>query len=355
METHLIPITKENVHIFDVFVQDYEAEFSAITKKEPNAEGRFALEVDWKKPNSGFYFFVEKKPVGFAIKADVEGRSDIAEFYILPCYRKTGLGKGLAFALFDLFPGPWQVRQIPTAKEAIAFWRTVIHDYTQGRYTEDQIEDLHWGQVIRQLFDSRAPSSLTICVLRGKELLSHLPELAKLRAIIFREYPYLYEVDPTFETSYLHLFANAPNTILVVAKMKDQVIGILSGLPLMYAQKEIQQAFDLSDREMGQHYALCEILVAKEHRSKRIGSLLYNEFESHLKKMNLYKKLVLWQIIKNLHDPKRPSDYFSLDHFWHKNGFIKQPNLHCDLKWKEISQKEETLHRFEFWEKDLKF
>ena len=46
METRLIPILKKNAHIFEVFVQDYEAEFSAITKKEPNAEGRFALEAD---------------------------------------------------------------------------------------------------------------------------------------------------------------------------------------------------------------------------------------------------------------------------------------------------------------------
>lgn len=158
METRLIPITAENTHIFDVFVQDYEAEFSAITKKEPNVEGRFSLEVDWKNPNSGFYWFVKEKPVGFAIKTEIEGRSDIAEFYILPCYRNTGLGKRLAFAVFDLFPGPWQVRQIPTATDAINFWRMVISDYTQGCYTEDQIKDLHWGKVIRQLFNSRNTS-----------------------------------------------------------------------------------------------------------------------------------------------------------------------------------------------------
>lgn len=155
METKLIPITNENAHIFDVLVQDYEAEFSAITKKEPNPEGRFALEADWKKPNRGFYRFVKGKPVGFVIRAEIDGRSDIAEFYILPCYRKTGLGKKLAFAVFDLFPGPWQVRQIPTAKEAIAFWRATISEYTKDIYTEDRVKDSHWGKVLRQIFESR--------------------------------------------------------------------------------------------------------------------------------------------------------------------------------------------------------
>lgn len=156
MYMEIIPITPENAHIFEVFVQDYEAEFSAITKKEPNAEGRFALEANWQSPNQGFYQFMKGKPIGFAIKGITdEGRSDIAEFYILPCYRKKTFGKKLAFAIFDLFPGPWQVRQIPTAVEAISFWRATIKDYTKGRYTEDHVKDPHWGIVLRQCFNSR--------------------------------------------------------------------------------------------------------------------------------------------------------------------------------------------------------
>lgn len=151
----IIPISLKNAHIFEVFVQNYEAEFSAITKKEPNAEGRFALETDWHPPNKGFYQFKESKPVGFVIKVQTkEGLSDIAEFYILPCYRKKGLGKLFAFAIFDLFPGPWQVRQILSATDAINFWRATIHQYTGGNYTEDQVNDPHWGSVIRQRFDT---------------------------------------------------------------------------------------------------------------------------------------------------------------------------------------------------------
>lgn len=119
-----------------------------------NIEGRFAIDTDWKSPNSGFYLFLGEKPAGFAIRGIVDGRSDIAEFYILPCYRKKGLGKILAFAIFDSFPGPWQIRQIPTAKDAIIFWRATIQEYMNGNYKEDQISDPHWGTVIRQCFET---------------------------------------------------------------------------------------------------------------------------------------------------------------------------------------------------------
>jgi predicted acetyltransferase len=156
----IIPISEANAHIFDTFEQDYESEFSAITKKEPNVEGRFAIEADWRSPNSGLYLFLGDKPAGFAVRAIVEGRSDIAEFYILPCYRKKGFGKQFAFAIFDFFPGSWQVRQIITAKDAIAFGRAVIDEYTDSTYTEDIVKDDHWGMVLCQYFESRSYSAI---------------------------------------------------------------------------------------------------------------------------------------------------------------------------------------------------
>jgi GNAT superfamily N-acetyltransferase len=194
---------------------------------------------------------------------------------------------------------------------------------------------------------------MTIQVLRGQELLSNIPEFAKLRLTIFREYPYLYEGDPALEKSYLSLFASSSDAFFIVAKIKNQVVGAISGLPLDVAQKEIRDVFHQSAIETGEYYALCEIIVLKEHRNKKIGSVLYKEFENQLLKMKRYKKVVLWQIVRAQGDLKRPNDYFSLDNFWCKKGFIKHPEFICYIHWKEISDKEESSHRFEFWIKEL--
>jgi predicted acetyltransferase len=150
----IVPITQENAHVFDVFAQDYEAEFSAITKKEPGSDGCFTLEATWKGDFKGFYAFIHDKPAGFVIVGTIDNHSDIAEFYILPCYRKKGFGKALAFEIFDRFSGPWQVRQIEGAKNATAFWRRTINAYTHGHYSEDLVTDPHWGKVNRQRFVS---------------------------------------------------------------------------------------------------------------------------------------------------------------------------------------------------------
>jgi predicted acetyltransferase len=152
----MVPLSKENAHVFDVLLQDYEAEFSAITKKEPDENGRFTMDIELNgQKYSVFLQFMERKPSGFVIRGIEEGVSDIAEFYILPCYRKRGYGQKLAFDVFDHFPGSWQVRQIEGATEARNFWRRIIHIYTDGNFTEEHLKDPYWGPVTRQSFASR--------------------------------------------------------------------------------------------------------------------------------------------------------------------------------------------------------
>lgn len=195
--------------------------------------------------------------------------------------------------------------------------------------------------------------SMTIQLVKGKELLANIAELAKLRLKIFREYPYLYEGDSASEESYLSLFASSSDAFFIVAKGESQLVGAISGIPLDFAQKEIRDAFCQSTIESGGYYALCDILVLKEHRNRKIGSILYKEFENQLLKMKRYTKLVLWQIVRAQDDPRRPNDYFSLDDFWRKKGFIKHPELVCYIPWKEVSDEKAISHRFEFWVKEM--
>ena len=85
--------------------------------------------------------------VGFCVKAKMDSHSDISEFYVVPSYRRKGVKEKLAFAVFDAYPGKWQVRQIKGAEEAKKFWRKVVHKYTAGNYYEEEKDDPYWGPV----------------------------------------------------------------------------------------------------------------------------------------------------------------------------------------------------------------
>jgi predicted acetyltransferase len=61
---------------------------------------------------------------------------DIAEFFVLRSYRRGGVGRQAARALWDRVPGHWVVRVSDANRAALRFWSEVVRDYTNGRCDE---------------------------------------------------------------------------------------------------------------------------------------------------------------------------------------------------------------------------
>ncbi len=72
----------------------------------------------------------------------------IAEFLILPIYRRNHIGKSVAFDVFDMFKGNWEVKPMENNPIAYSFWKNVINKYTNGNYIvkNDGIEDVFMFQ-----------------------------------------------------------------------------------------------------------------------------------------------------------------------------------------------------------------
>ena len=64
----------------------------------------------------------------------------MAEFFILRKLRRTGIGGAAAVAVFDRFPGSWEVTEMPRNAAAVRFWRRVIGEYTGGHFEDAPIE-----------------------------------------------------------------------------------------------------------------------------------------------------------------------------------------------------------------------
>lgn len=148
-------IDGSNIQVFSHLVQNYEAEFSPLTGKHPDGRGLYALDVEISAERPGYLAYEGDIPIGLAVLGTHQGISDIAEFYIVPSFRRQSFGKRFAFELFDMRPGAWQVRQIQGADKARNFWRVVINEYTGGEYAETVENDPYWGPVTRQAFTGR--------------------------------------------------------------------------------------------------------------------------------------------------------------------------------------------------------
>ncbi len=97
--------------------------------------------------NREAYFVKEyssNKLLGFAMvsqymQKNQEGHS-IAEFMIIPKYRRLKIGKRVAIEIFNMHKGIWEVKPSYGSKSAFDFWKKVIDEYTESNNTyEDGI------------------------------------------------------------------------------------------------------------------------------------------------------------------------------------------------------------------------
>jgi predicted acetyltransferase len=142
----------ERVTIQNLF-QLYAYDWSELLAMDVAEDGRFhvgsldAYEQDERC--HPFLLRVDGRVVGFALvcaRSRLTGALDVfdmAEFFVLRRYRRQGIGSDAARALFDRFPGAWEIRQRAEHPEATRFWRDVITRYTNGAYEEVSWRDAH--------------------------------------------------------------------------------------------------------------------------------------------------------------------------------------------------------------------
>ncbi len=151
-------------NLLELYVHDLSEAFPAI---ELGADGRFGydpLPLYWSEPERRFPFLIrdDGRVAGFALAmrgspvSDDPDVLDVAEFFVLRRYRRSGVGRRAAFLLFDRIPGHWIVRVAETNKGAIPFWTGVVSEYARGAF--EQSERPGWRVFS---FESRpiAPSS----------------------------------------------------------------------------------------------------------------------------------------------------------------------------------------------------
>lgn len=200
--------------------------------------------------------------------------------------------------------------------------------------------------------DEMMIDEIQLHVLTGKEIHRYMTEIANLRIIFFREFPYLYEGDSSQEENYLAMYSSSENTVVVIAKDADQIVGVVAGLPLDESTEEIKQ-IDGMEQITGDIFYLGEIVVLEDERKDNIKRNLYREFENQIREKESYKRIFVCEIDRPASDPRKPPNYIPSDYFWSAEGFVKQPELTANFSWKELDRPKEENHLMIFWVKNL--
>lgn len=141
------PAGPDQAPLFGNLLELYMHDLSAVFPIELGPDGRFGyqdLPRYWQEPDRRFPFLVraDRDPLGFVLvtrgspATDAPSDLDVAEFFVLRRFRRSGVGRHAAFALWDRLAGRWVVRVAEQNVGALRFWRTIIPEYTRGRFEE---------------------------------------------------------------------------------------------------------------------------------------------------------------------------------------------------------------------------
>ena len=146
MKFNLLPAAVDQKMVIENLMQLYRYDFSEYTGDDIQNNGLFTpypgLQGYWDNSNNKFPYIIQQdeKYIGFVLVKVVSSNNQdcfsIAEFFILKKYRRKGIGKAVAFRVFDLHKGPWEVFQMEANKPAQIFWNKVIAAYTGGQFKE---------------------------------------------------------------------------------------------------------------------------------------------------------------------------------------------------------------------------
>ncbi|MCZ1267873.1 GNAT family N-acetyltransferase [Paenibacillus tundrae] len=145
IKIELVP--RERSQVIRHLMQFYLYDFTKYLNIDVDGNGVFpeypGLDAFWSEEDRKFPFLItsDEAPAGFALVERCEpGSKDndyyLTEFFVMQKYRRSGVGTGAAYELFERFPGRWKVTQVRNNVIAQAFWRKIIGEYTGGRFRE---------------------------------------------------------------------------------------------------------------------------------------------------------------------------------------------------------------------------
>jgi predicted acetyltransferase len=142
--------TNEEMPVIANLLELYAHDFSEFHSVELGPDGRFGypdLPLYWSEPERHpFLIRVDGKLAGFALIREilpVSGTNsiwDMAEFFVLRAYRRSGVGTNAAKAVWRQFPGNWQVRVMRSNRVGLGFWLHAIDEFAGGKVSSSKDE-----------------------------------------------------------------------------------------------------------------------------------------------------------------------------------------------------------------------
>lgn len=193
--------------------------------------------------------------------------------------------------------------------------------------------------------------SLTFRSFIGAEVSAVLGDLARLRIAVFRDWPYLYDGDLTYERTYLELYTDT-RAIVVGAFDGDQMVGAATGMPLTDHDDDFGSALAGIAVPLETIFYCAESVLLPLYRGQGAGHAFFDAREAHGRTLGL-THAAFCGVQRPEDHPARPAGYRPLDTFWQKRGYAPVPGAIAHFSWKDLGDEFQTDKPLQFWMKRL--
>jgi GNAT superfamily N-acetyltransferase len=187
----------------------------------------------------------------------------------------------------------------------------------------------------------------------GAALARYIPDLARLRIEVFREFPYLYDGTLEHENEYLGTYARVPDSVIVLAIAGARVVGASTGLPMEAETDEIRRPFIARGYDPARVFYFGESVLERGYRGQGLGVRFFEQREAHARALARFDWTCFCAVERPADHPARPADYEPLDAFWQRRGYAKHPELRTEFSWREVGESRATPKPMVFWLKRM--
>lgn len=186
----------------------------------------------------------------------------------------------------------------------------------------------------------------------GAAIAPYLDALAALRIAVFLEYPYLYVGSLDYERRYLATYASSPDSLVVVARDGDRVIGASTAMPIGQQADEVAPALARAGYAADAVCYFGESVLDPAYRGQGIGRAFFEHRERHARARG-FSVAAFCAVDRPADHPRRPAGYAPHDAFWTRRGFVRRPDITTAFAWRDLDDTEETPKPMVFWVKEL--
>jgi predicted acetyltransferase len=155
MMIEVIPALISDKPVIQRMMELFRHDLSEFENTDLDEHGYFGysyLDYYWVEADRcPFIVRVDSKLAGFVLINQhtyfPDNQYSVAEFFILRKYRRRGVGREVAFYVFNLFFGRWEISQLYINVIAQKFWNETIRSYTADNYTKEIVETDRGGKI----------------------------------------------------------------------------------------------------------------------------------------------------------------------------------------------------------------